>query len=141
MSSVNRERERKRLALHVTGSQLKERSQRLTLSIAGHEFDVRRFDGLGRLAELNLLEEQGPNVVAESVGAQRALERVSGLDTGRQSVVDRLVELSQHAVGQALRNLVLLYFKRRKTRQQVENDALKTAWNRRLTWMRSSRTS
>ena len=71
----------------------------VTFSIAGDKFDVQGADFLLlSFAEFNLLEQERPNVVAESVGAQCALEVVSSLDSASERVVYWLVKFSENSI-------------------------------------------
>lgn len=85
-------------------------SSQLTFAVTRHDLDLVHLGKFVHLPELDLVQHQRPNVVAEPVRVQLGrLEGHPGLDPVREGCVDGFVELDEHADGQGRRDLTVLF--------------------------------
>jgi len=86
-------------------------SELAALAVAGHDLDLVHLDELVDLAELHIVEHEGPDIIAEAVCVQfSSLEGYAGLDPLVEGIVDALVELQQHLESQSGCDLTVLQY-------------------------------
>jgi len=71
-----------------------------SLRVAADNLDLlRRELGTSISLELDILHKERPNVVAEPVGLEMALESESSLDSIRENISDILIEVAEYPHG------------------------------------------